>query len=516
MSDALHLLIPSPAGRPPRQHLEAEVLLGWVRSQGFTARACDPALAGPTLEEALTTARREATVVYWHLPSAAELEPLEAALAGLPAGSDSDPLHIAGGYFAQTFDRELLDRVPGLDGVVRGEPEGPILDLLRAAQAPAGRAWRRIGGLTVRQGDETRRNPLLGPGVALARMPRAAADLFHPDRRRGGQQILLGRGCNSDCSYCGLQTVYRQSFPGRREFWRARPAAAVVDEIEHYHRQHGVVSFHLSAFVTLGYDAAGTDLLAALADELVRRDLGIEFRFVTHPGHLVRNAALLPRLRAAGLAGVSLGLDSGSQAVLERFRVPFRLPDSHSALRLLHRQQVPFVPQFIFYEPRMSLDEIGENLAFLRRAAPWFAHLPQPYSVYLYRDLLTRSLQVRWQTPVHEELDREGLWQPPESITGGGKTYFRDPAVGRFFQGHRRLVQPILRELKGDLFDPQRCAEDPSLALLPLDLLDRWLAFVRAGELSDDEAARRLSSWATGRLTDPRVQRAPVRVAQAP
>lgn len=498
----LYLLIPSPPGRAPRQHLDAELLLAWVREKGFDAVAFDTAVASRPAADLLDEARRRAGVVYCHLPSAAEFQQLEQAAAGLGRRPGS-ALLVAGGSFAQTFDREILERVPTLDGVVRGELELPVLDLLEAADRGDGGSWTRTGGLTARTADGARRNPIARPGVDLSDLPPAAADLFHPERLNQGQRVLLGRGCNSDCSYCGLQTVYRESFPGRSAFWRSRPPGAVVDEIEHFAREHGVELFHLYAFVTLGYDAAGTELLREIADELIRRALGIRFTFVTHPGHLARNEDLLPRLRQAGLASVGLGLDSGSQAVLERFRVPFRLEDSFAALRLLHRQQVPFHPQLIFYEPRMSLDEVAENLAFLRRIAPWFSHLPQPYSVFLIRDLLARPLQVSRQTPVHEELWRDGLWEPPESITDRGRTYFHYRQVERFFRGHQTIVQPVLRELGGAFLDPRRCAEDPDLALLPLDLLDRWLEIVRAGDRPDEEPARQLSSWASRRLEDP-------------
>lgn len=509
----LYVWIPSPPDRAPRQHLDAELLLAWVRDRGFDGTAFDPAVSSRMPAEVLEEARHQGAVVYWHLPSAADLRRLEETVDDL--GEPSSALMIAGGSFAQTFDREILERVPGLDGVVRGELERPVLGLLEAMDRGDGEAWKRTEGLTVRTAEGTRRNPISQPGVDLGDIPRAADDLFHPDRLQKGQRVLLSRGCNSDCSYCGLQTVYRESFPGRSDFWRSRPPGAAVDEMEYFAREHGVGLFHLYAFVTLGYDATGTELLHDVADELIRRELDVRFTFVTHPGHLVRNGDLLPRLRRAGLASVSLGLDSGSQSVLDRFRVPFRLEDSLGALRLLHRHQVPFNPQLIFYEPRMSLDEVGENLAFLRRIAPWFSHLPQPYSVFLYRDLLARPLQVSRLTPVHRELREDGLWEPPESWTDRGRTYFLDRRVERFFRGHQRIVQPILRDAAGTVFDRDRCTEEPDLALLPLDLLDRWLDVVQADDLSDEEAARQLSSRARYRLEGQSVTTAPLRVAGA-
>lgn len=478
----VYLLIPSPPGRPPRQHLEVEVLLSWLRHRGIEATALDTALSeGPVSPAELLAdaCRQGARLVYWHVPSATELGELME-----PSPAEEGPLQVAGGGYAQAVDDEILAELPQIEAIVRGELELPILGLLQALGED--RPWDRVPATTVRdetRDDGVRRNPPARPGVDLQALPPAADDLFHPSRAQQGQQVLVSRGCNSDCSYCGLQTIYRESFPDSTAFWRSRGPVAVVDEIERCAENHGVRWFHLHAFVTLGYDAAGTAQMEGIADELLRRELGsrlgVRFSFVTHPGHLVRNQALLPKLRDAGLSSLTLGLDSGSQAVLDRFQVPFRLEDSVEALRLLHRHRIPFQPQLIFYEPRTSLEEVGETLAFLRRIHPWFEHLPQPYSLYLCRDLLSRTLWVSRQTPIHRELFEQELWEPPDSPAETGQTFFRDPRVTRFYRGHQAIVQPLLRQVGKRLWDPEACRENPGRALLPLDLLNRWLESVQ-------------------------------------
>ena len=510
----LFLLIPSPPESRPRQHLEVEVLLSWLRERDFEAAAFDTAVSRRSPQELLTEAQRGgARLVYWHLPRAGQFRELLRWAEGID-GSPGPALQVAGGAFAQAHDREILERLPQIDAVVRGELESPVLGLLESLRAEDD-AWTSCEGITVRTAKGPKRNPLRRPGVDLRTLPRAAADLFHPGRLKQGQEVLLSRGCNSDCRYCGLQTVYRESFPAKSSFWRGREPAAVADEMEHFAREHGVRRFQFHAFVALGYDEAGTALMRGVADELIRRDLRVRFSFMTHPGHLVRNRALLPRLRQAGLARVNLGLDSGSRSVLERFRVPFRLEDSIEALRLLHRHGIPFHPQLIFYEPLMSLGEVGENLAFLRRIAPRFSHLPQPYSLFLCRDLLSRTLRVSRQTPIQVQLRARGLWEPG-APGEAGRTFFRDRRVERFFRGHQTLVEPLLREAGDRLMDPRCCRENPGLALLPLDLLDRWLERVADERDSDEEAAARdLKECAERRLRAAKIIGEPPRVAEA-
>jgi|GEM_PF-5533273 len=469
------------------QPLEAEVLLAYLRQRGFRA-GFSPGRQQSS--ERSPTAR----VVYWHLPTRRELRALlEHPPRNHPEPAAGKPLWIAGGDCAHLFDQELLARLPELDAVVRGEPEVPVCSLLQTLQR--GGPWRDTPGLTVRNGGEPARNPPPPELLDPASLPAAADDLVDPERQEG-RAILFSRGCESDCQYCGAQLLLRDGLRSGQRLWRPRRPEAIVDEIERLVRGHGITRFAFHAAVFFGYDRAGAEVVKRVAEGILARRLDLRFTFVTHPHHLVRNQVLLPLLVQAGLERVHLGIDSGSEAALRRFRVEFGVSESLQALRLLHGHRVDFTPGFIFYDPYMAFPEIGEQLRFLRRIRPYFAHMDAPFAHFLDRHLLHRALKVTSLMPMVESLRRDGLLREPPSLRGVPRARFRDRAVTRFFRIHRVVYRRHLERLQPLLLDPSCAHRDPRLQTLPVDLLEHlFSALMSQPAMDEDEALERAACW---------------------
>lgn len=511
MDDLLIALPPTRSGSTSpggdEQPLEAEVLLAYLRQRGFRAglssRAAEAIDGGlPDSSGLLESFERSpaARVVYWHLPTRRALRTLlEHPPRKCPEPGAGEPLWIAGGTCAQLFAEELLARLPGLDGVVRGEPELPVFSLLQTLRR--GGRWRDTPGLTVRGSGEPARNPPPPELLDLATLPAAADDLVSDPQ--DSRQILFSRGCESDCQYCGYPVLFRHSLRSGRRLWRTRRPGAIVEEIEHLARGHGISRFAFNAAVFFGYDHEGTEVVKRVAEEILARRLDIRFTFVTHPHHLVRNRVLLPLLVQAGLERVHLGIDSGSEAALRRYRVEFGVSDSLQALRLLHRHRVDFTPGFIFYDPYMAVPEIGAQLRFLRRIRPYFTHMEAPYAHYLDRHLLHRALKVTSLMPMVETLRRDGLLREPTTIREPPRARFQDPAVARFFRIHRSVYRRHLERLQPLLQNPSRARRDPRLHTLPVDLLEHlFRALAREPAMDEEEAVERAGAWLQKRRLD--------------
>lgn len=475
--DDVLIFLPRSSAKKADQNLDAEILLAHLRRAGFRASIVDGAVSRPD--------RFDARVVLWLLSNRHELSELRRA-ASSPSrlGGFSldtvDTLHLAGGPFAHR-DFQILESLPGIAAVLRGEMEAPAEALCHALRR--GEPWQEVAGLTVRGPAGVVRNPAPKPPDP-DHLPAAADDLFHPDRRQDGQKILFNRGCDSDCQYCGYQLLYRQDFPGRTRFWRSRSARRIADEIELYVRRHGVERFVFHAAVFFGYDRRGAEVVEEVAEEILRRDLEIRFKIVTHPHHLVRNRHLLPLLERAGLDLVYLGADSGSTAALRRFQVEFDRDDALAALELLHSRRMTFTPGFIFYDPYMTLGEVKEQLRFLRGIAPCFAHMKATYPWFLDHHLLDTRLKITPHLPLAGRLIEDALVSPSNGLGEIRGACFRDPDVDRFHRLQHTLRARHLHGLRSKLWDPDQVADHPRLNLLPLDLLDRLL-----DELTGTESA---------------------------
>ncbi len=481
-------------GKQPQQNLDFEVLLGYLRKCGLTALAVDAQLSGLDCRSLASFIRNDnARIVYWHLRRSADFQ---SAAAIVPLLKEASPqtLMVAGGDFATLYDIDILERLQALDCVIRGEPE---LTLEALGRKVGQGEWQDEPGITARHGRVTRNPPrkfledldVLGP---------AAEDLFEAGRLVRGQHVLFSRGCNSNCAYCGMQTPYRNEHPHRSEFWRGRSSTAIVDEIEHFHRSRGVSHFLFNSFVLFGYGEARQ--VGEVAGEILRRRLRISFSFVTHPGHLCRNRALLPLLKEAGLKGLTLGIDTGLDRVRRMFRLEFSRSDILSALHLLHEEKIDFVPGFIFYDPFLEVEEIHENLAFFREIEPLFGHLEAPFGSIVDKHLISTALEVRTDTPLYPLLLEKGLAEAQDPLQGDPVVRFIDPAVGRIHKIHKLVNRVVGQGIRPIIQSSRAAGRFPYINHLSIELLEKIVLVAEDRSLNEAAVASMASAWMCGKL----------------
>jgi hypothetical protein len=275
-----------------------------------------------------------------------------------------------------------------------------------------------------------------------------------------------------------------------------------VDEIQDLFQEFGVDRFVLNSSVVLGYDARGTEAVEGIAHEILRRGLPIRFSFVTHPGHLRRNLSLLPLLLRAGLESVYLGIDSILERARALYGVPFDAEDIHAALRGLHDLRVPFRVGYIFYDPYTTLDEIGENLAFLRAVRPLFHHLGVPYSRVLHDQVVRSVLTLGPRLPVLDRLRRDGLLLREASLEQDPLARFQDASAGRFLRLHGCFNRDVLPSAAPFLFNADLDRRFPELGFFLLDALELLRRQLKSDpKASGDEILATLRSWSRNTLS---------------
>lgn len=367
-------LLPLSAGRGGvQQDLGYELAVAALRAAGLATEAI---AVEPDSAAALAHAQdtHPVQLIYLHLSSRRMFRIGAGLFQAIPAASPR-PIFLAGGAFTSDHAREVLGAMELLDGVVTGETEQTLVAVARALREE--RPWWQEPGLWRRRNGLVERTPPRPPIEDLDTLPRAATDFLQPGEQTR-RQILVSRGCDSDCSYCTMQVPEREAFPGRQRFWRSRSPRAVADEIEDLWRRQGIDRFAFHSFVFFGYDQTGTRTVEDIAREILSRKLPIRFSFVTHPGHLRRNLHLLPLLREAGLDSIYLGIDSILDRARALYRLPFNGEDVWTSLAALGAEKVQFRTGYIFYDPYTTLEEIGQNLSFLRAARPMYRHIDTP------------------------------------------------------------------------------------------------------------------------------------------
>ncbi len=168
--------------------------------------------------------------------------------------------------------------------------------------------------------------------------------------------ILGSRGCWGDCSFCYAGRFFRG--------YRRRGMANIVDEIE----QRLSEGFRKIYFVDQCFFPPGKlagEVASQLAGEILKR--GLRFRFGLECRADTVSEDTLDPLIEVGLNEIFLGIESGAQSALDRFNKKITVKQNEKAIGLIHERKIKLSSGFIMFDPEVTLIELSQNLAFLKR-----------------------------------------------------------------------------------------------------------------------------------------------------
>jgi len=286
---------------------------------------------------------------------------------------------VLGGIHATFMYPQVLKEAPWIDAIVRGEGEQVFLNFVTAVDDGT---WARdrsaVKGIAFNGSD--------GTVVATPAEPTIQdLDRIKPDwgilEWAKYTYIPLGvrvaipnfaRGCPFTCSFCSQWKFWRD--------YRIRDPKKVVDEIEDLVRNHGVGFFILA-------DEEPTihrKKFIAFCEELIERDLGIQWGINTRVTDILRDEKLLPMFRKAGLVHVSLGTEAAAQLKLERFNKETTIEQNKKAIRLLREAGIVSEAQFIVGLENETAQTLEETYQMARDWNPdmanWAMYTPWPFS----------------------------------------------------------------------------------------------------------------------------------------
>lgn len=285
---------------------------------------------------------------------------------------------LLGGVHATFMYQQVLSEAPWIDAIIRGEGEEIIVQVLGAVAEERWLADRhRIKGLAFRDGDQIKATP-------------AAPTVKDLDAIRPDWSILewhkytyipmgvrvaipnMARGCPFTCSFCSQWKFWRD--------YRIRDPKAVVDEIETLVREHDVGFFILAD----EEPTINRKKFVAFCEELIERDLGILWGINTRVTDVLRDEALLPLYRRAGLIHVSLGTEAAAQLKLDRFNKETTIAQNKQAVQLLRDAGIVVEAQFIVGLENETRETLEETYRMARDWNPdlanWAMYTPWPFS----------------------------------------------------------------------------------------------------------------------------------------
>ena len=271
---------------------------------------------------------------------------------------------VLGGPHPSALPAETLALIPGADFVIAGEVEKSFPLLCGAVRGNAS-GFRDITGLAWREGGAVVKNPprfaddldsLDFPAwdlMATARYPEAVQGVFF--RNWPAAPIAATRGCPHVCTFCAGFTV-----TGRRV--RARSAGNFLEEVELLHGSYGVRELKI-------VDDNFTfhrDFVEEVCRRLIERGPHLTWNCPNGMRMDKLDEGLLALMKRAGCYEVTLGIESGSDRVLEHMRKRLKTSDIRRYVSMIQRAGLPVSGLFIIGYPAETREDIEKTMRFSR------------------------------------------------------------------------------------------------------------------------------------------------------
>lgn len=188
--------------------------------------------------------------------------------------------------------------------------------------------------------------------------PRSYPDLPHQllHKKFPVAPVMTSRGCPYDCSFCASTALWGRG-------WRTRSAENVVDEIEMLVRDFDVKEIHFEDDnFTLKASHA-----AAVCEEILRRGIDIVWACPNGVRIDTLDDDLLELMRRSGCYSLGFGIESGSQAVLEKNNKKLKLDRVADQVEMVKRHGIEAFGFFIIGLPGETVETIRETIRFARR-----------------------------------------------------------------------------------------------------------------------------------------------------
>jgi anaerobic magnesium-protoporphyrin IX monomethyl ester cyclase len=302
-------------------------------------------------ERVVAEAARTALCVGVTVLTGAPIRDALAVSRAVKAASPSCPV-IWGGWHPSLFPNECLGE-PCVDAVVTGQGEdtfGAIVERLAAGEHVSGTLAQPLKDL----------NAFPAHDYGLIAVEKYFA-------LKGARQIdyISSQGCRFRCAFCADPAVFDRG-------WTGLMPERVAAEVEHLHRRYGMddLAFQDETFFT---HAPRTD---AIADAFLRRGLRISWTATLRADQACRlgNEVFAKAVRS-GLRRVMVGVESGSQAMLDRLQKDMKLDQVRRTAELCTAHGIGAIFNFIVGFPGESDESMRATLALakdLRRSNPAF------------------------------------------------------------------------------------------------------------------------------------------------
>ncbi|MBW2644182.1 MAG: radical SAM protein, partial [Deltaproteobacteria bacterium] len=267
---------------------------------------------------------------------------------------------VVGGPHATYFHNKVLKECPAIDIVIRHEFDTKIAGVVSNLDN-----LERVNGITFRTGNEIIDN---GDGEVCEDLDTVP----FPDRdtipwhwyleawysRRPFMNMMTSRGCPYHCSFC----LWPQIMYGHKQ--RFRSLDNVFEEITGLIRRYGLKEINIDDGTFTTNKRRVIEFCRRLRKEKIKLIWTCNGRVDT------LDDEMLTEMKKSGCKMIRLGVESGSQDVLDRIRKGLTLAQIEEGVSRVKKSGIQALGGFMFGFPYDSRKTIEETIAFAKKLSP--------------------------------------------------------------------------------------------------------------------------------------------------
>ncbi len=264
-------------------------------------------------------------------------------------------IKVIAGAFHSTFCPEEVIRDPNVDFVVRGEGEVPLLSLIMEIKQPNPK-WERVPGIHYRDGDgQIKSNPSVALIENLDQLPFPARDLvLDCDYNQfSNHSLITNRGCPYKCTFCGDKRLWGGIV-------RRRSVPNVIEEIKLLKNTYPINYFDI-VDGTFTYDR---EYLRLFCQAMIDNEFDVRWGCTARYDNLDKE--LLALMKKAGCYGLYVGLESGSNRMLEYMMKKETVERSLEVSKMIYDSGIIQVTSVLLGMPDEDKEDIEKTLEVMR------------------------------------------------------------------------------------------------------------------------------------------------------
>ncbi len=261
---------------------------------------------------------------------------------------------IAKGAHFNMLSREALEKYTELDIAIMGEAELTLKEIL------SDKPYSEILGITYRMGNEILSNEKRPFNNELDKLPYPARDLIdnniykRPDTGELQAVIKVSRGCPFHCFFCLATPVSGAKV-------RYRSPENILGEIKECYEKYGIKNFIFWS------DIFNLDKqwVHNLCDAIINS--GLKITFSTNSRADTADVETVKLMKKAGCKLVSIGIESGSQYMLDKMGKKITLEDIKSTVSLFKKMGIKVYAYYVLGLPWENEKTARETIEFSKK-----------------------------------------------------------------------------------------------------------------------------------------------------